>query len=63
MNKSKYLSVCEAVYSLSSWSQTNRFLNSTAILFGGYLVEEEAAEELRREDVQLIKRVLVLAPN
>lgn len=48
---------------LSSWPQTNRLLTSTAVLFGGDLVEEEAAEELRREDVQLIKRVLVLAPN
>lgn len=32
-------------------------------LFGGQLVEEGAAEELRREDVQLIKRVLLLASN
>lgn len=63
MNKFEYLSVCEALCLLSSWSQTNSFLNSTAILFGAYLVEEEAAEGLRREDVQLIKRVLVFALN
>lgn len=43
-----------------------RLIDSSTLqqfLFGGQLVEEGAAEELRREDVQLIKRVLVLASN
>lgn len=44
---------------LSSWSQTSRLLTSVAVLFRGDLVEEKAAEALRREDIQLIKRVLV----
>lgn len=60
MDTCECLCVCEPLYLLSLWSQTNRLLTSTAFLFRGDLVEEEAAEELRREDVQLIKRVLVL---
>lgn len=63
MNTYECLSVCEALDLLSAWPQINRLLTSTAVLFGGDLAEEEAAEELRREDAQLIKRVLVLAPN
>ena len=33
------------------------------ILFADYLVEKQATEELRREDVQLIKSALILASN
>lgn len=63
MNTYECISVCEALNLLSSWPHTNRILNSRAVLFRSDLAEEEAAEELRRETVQLIKRVLILAPN